>query len=135
MAIAAAEKEYEAIDTHHGHNFLLLIKAHHINIGGFPTPGGGTHSYPADLFSMRWLGLEAKAEESLVSDLHSLVALEKDERGRLHLRPYHKSFSDFLEDQSRAEDLFVPKARVYAHVAKCFTQHIINSQLDFDSGA
>ena len=131
----AAKNAYEALDTHDGRDFLLLFRAHHINIRGFPTGFGFTYRPPADFLSLHCLGLEAKAEESLVSDLRSLVIFAKDESGDLRLYLYHKSFSDFLEEESRAKELFVPAARVHAHIAKCFMQHVIDCQLDFDSGA
>jgi hypothetical protein len=39
-----------------------------------------------------------------------------------------------LEEKSRAKDLFVPEARVHAHFAKCFMRHIIQYELDINSG-
>ncbi|KAJ2928001.1 hypothetical protein H1R20_g9093, partial [Candolleomyces eurysporus] len=132
--LSAAKNAYEAVDTHHGRDFLLLFRAHHINISGFHIYSM-THTQSTTFFSTHWLGLEARAEESLVSDLRSLVALTRMGDGRSYLRLYHKSFSDFLEGESRAKDLFVPEARVYMHIAKCFMQRIIDCRLDFDSGA
>ncbi|RXW16678.1 hypothetical protein EST38_g9174 [Candolleomyces aberdarensis] len=129
--LLAAKNAYEAVDTHHGRDFLLLFRAQHINISGIRAHGRMLEQ-SATFLSSRWLGLEARAEESLVSDLHSLVALERN-GVYLSLRLYHKSFSDFLEGESRSKDLFVPEARVYAHIAKCFMQHIIDYPLDFDS--
>ncbi|RXW19339.1 hypothetical protein EST38_g6503 [Candolleomyces aberdarensis] len=128
-----AKKAYEAVDTHHGHDFLLLFRAHHMNIAGFYSSFlSAVLGCPADVLSAL-LGLEARAEDILFSDLHSLVALEKDDKGGLCLRLYHKSFSDFLEQGSRAKDLFVPQSSVYTHLAKRCMQHIIESPLDFDS--
>jgi hypothetical protein len=132
--LLAAKKAYEAVDTHSGRDFLMLVKAHHINTR-HDTTYGVTRDYTADFFSEHWLGLEARAEESLISDLHSLVALERDSRGNSRLRLYHKSFSDFLDEESRAKDLFVSNARVYMHIAKYFMRCIIECQLDSDSGA
>jgi hypothetical protein len=63
------------------------------------------------------------------------MALETDEYGHFGLHFYHKSFSDFLEEPSRAKNLFVPLSRVYMHLAKCCMQHIIECPLDFDSRA
>ena len=80
------------------------------------------------------LGLEARAEDILFSDLRSLVTLE-DDGSDLRLRLYHKSFSDFLQEKSRAKELFVPESRVFTHLSKCFMQHIIECPLDFDSRA
>ncbi|RXW13666.1 hypothetical protein EST38_g12188 [Candolleomyces aberdarensis] len=129
--LLAAKNAYEAVESHHGRDFLLLFKAHHMGVTGF-------HYYAlsgnpaADLLSAL-LCLEARAKETLISDLRSLVALKTDGDGDLRLRLYHKSFSDFLQEPSRAKDLFVPEDRVYTHLASCFMQHIIECPLDFDS--
>ncbi|KAJ2926657.1 hypothetical protein H1R20_g10429, partial [Candolleomyces eurysporus] len=131
--LSAAKHAYEAVDTHHGRDFLLLFRAHHIIITGIKY-GSTVLQPPADVFSTL-LGLEARAEESLTSDLRSLVAIERDSTGNSRLRMYHKSFSDFMEAESRANDLFVPRSRVYVHLAKCCMQHIIECPLDFDSRA
>ncbi|RXW15558.1 hypothetical protein EST38_g10294 [Candolleomyces aberdarensis] len=131
--LLAAKSAYEAVDTHLGRDFLLLFRAHHIGITGFRfNPGPTMISPSADILSAL-LCLEATAEEVLVSDLRSLVAFETDERGDLCLRLYHKSFSDFLEEESRAKDLFVSQSRVYAHLAKCCMQLIVECPLEFDS--
>ncbi|KAJ2935807.1 hypothetical protein H1R20_g1291, partial [Candolleomyces eurysporus] len=130
-----AKNAYEAVDSHHGRDFLLLFRAHHINIRGFRMYGSG-QQHSANSFSVHWLGLEARAEESLISDLRSLVVPEKDDNFvNFRLRLYHKSFSDFLEQESRAKDLFVPAARVEAYIAKCFMQRIIECRLNFGSRA
>ncbi|RXW17449.1 hypothetical protein EST38_g8407, partial [Candolleomyces aberdarensis] len=129
--LLAAKNAYEAVESHHGRNFLLLFKAHHMGVTGF-------HSFAiirrpaADLLSAL-LCLEARAEETIISDLRSLVALKTDDDGNLGLRLYHKSFSDFLREACRAKDLFVPEDQVYTHLASCFMQHIIECPLDFDS--
>ncbi|KAJ2921850.1 hypothetical protein H1R20_g15244, partial [Candolleomyces eurysporus] len=130
--LLAAKNAYEAVDTHHGRDFLLLFRAHEINVAGFASGSSLPLRFPADVLSVL-LGLEAGAEESLVSDLHSLVALEKENDGDLRLHLYHKSFSDFLGEESRSKDLFVAPSRVYTHRAKCCMQHILECSLDFDS--
>ncbi|KAJ2927643.1 hypothetical protein H1R20_g9454, partial [Candolleomyces eurysporus] len=122
--LLAAKNAYEAVDTHRGRDFLLLFRVYHSN--DYLT------RMSADTLSVL-LGLELGAEESLVSDLHSLVVLEKESSGRLHLRQYHKSYSDFLETETRAKDLFVSRSRVCAHLAKCCMQYIIECPLDFVS--
>jgi hypothetical protein len=132
--LLAAKDTYEAVDTHHGRNFLLLIKAHHIAIEGFRIRTEIFTTYPADILASL-LCLEFQAEEALISDLRSLVALETDDDGKLRLRLYHKSFSDFFEEPSRAKDLFIPESRVYMHLAKCLMQHIIRCPVDSDSRA
>ncbi|RXW19305.1 hypothetical protein EST38_g6532 [Candolleomyces aberdarensis] len=132
--LSAANNAYEAVDTHHGRDFLLLFRAHHIHMSGFRAYGTKFHQGAA-FFSLYWLGLEARAEESLVSDLRSLVTFDRASNGFLFLRLYHKSFSDFLEGESRAKDLFVSEARVYTHIAKCLMQRLMDCSLDFDRGA
>ncbi|KAJ2912172.1 hypothetical protein MD484_g8241, partial [Candolleomyces efflorescens] len=129
--LSDAKEAYEAVDTHEGRDFVLLFRVYHVNIGGFQT-SGTTSQYPEDLLSVL-LCSEAQAEETLISDLRSLVALKMDERGKTRLHLYHKSFSDFLEEPSRAKDLFVPESRVYVHLAKCMMRYIIECPLNFNS--
>ncbi|RXW17452.1 hypothetical protein EST38_g8399 [Candolleomyces aberdarensis] len=133
--LLAAKTAYEAVDIHHGRNFLLLLTAHHINAGGTEALCDSLHlSIPADVLTAL-LCLEATGEESLISDLRSLVTLETDGNGDSRLRLYHKSFSDFLAAESRAQALFLPTSRVVTHLAKCCMQHIIECPLDVNSGA
>ncbi|KAJ2935106.1 hypothetical protein H1R20_g2010, partial [Candolleomyces eurysporus] len=132
IILLAAKNAYEAVDTHHGRNFLLLFKAHQLCATGLHFDPTIIIRPPPDLLSAL-LSLEARAEESLISDLRSLVTLEKDEFGRLRLRLYHKSFSDFLEAESRAQALFVSKSRILTHLAKCCMRRIIECPLDFNS--
>ena len=53
--------------------------------------------------------------------------LEENASGTMELAVYHKSFSDFMNEESRAKDLFVPESRVETHLAKCCMQRIIES--------
>ncbi|KAJ2923821.1 hypothetical protein H1R20_g13280, partial [Candolleomyces eurysporus] len=122
--LSAAKNAYEAVDSHHRRDFLLLLRVYHTGISKL--------GFPVDVLSAL-LCLEPRAEEVLISDLRSLVALETDSVRGLRLHLYHKTFSDFLEEPSRAKDLFVPESRVYAHLPKCFMQYIIKCPLDFDS--
>ncbi|RXW15765.1 hypothetical protein EST38_g10096 [Candolleomyces aberdarensis] len=131
--LLAAKNAYEAVDTHQGRDFLLLFKTHHSNVAGFDNFKDYTLVQPPAEILSALLGLEAGAEESLISDLRSLVTLETDAYGGLRLRLYHKSFSDFLEEETRAKALFVSKSRVKTHLAKCLMQQIIECPLDFDS--
>ena len=126
-----AKEAYEAVDAHSGRDFLLLFRVYHVNVSGFQLGSGFTSQYPPDRLSAL-LRLEPQAEETLVSDLRSLVALETDEHDEAPLRLYHKSFSDFFEEESRAKDLFVPPSRVYTHLAKCCMQHILECPLFLD---
>jgi hypothetical protein len=131
--LSTAKDIYEAVDTHHGRDFLLLFRALQMGSGsgfylGHPSVSHVRRS--ADVLSAL-LCLEAQAEEALILDLRSLVALNADR----HLHLYHKSFSDFLEEPSRAKDLFVSKYRVCAHLAKCLMQCTIECPLDINSRA
>jgi hypothetical protein len=132
--LLAAKNTYEAVDTHHGRNFLLLFRALQMGSTGSGFDLGHTSvgevQRSADVLSAL-LCLEAQGEEALILDLRSLVALNA--RRDLHL--YHKSFSDFLQEPSRAKDLFVPESWVYTHLARCFMQRTIEFPLDINSCA
>ncbi|KAJ2930757.1 hypothetical protein H1R20_g6342, partial [Candolleomyces eurysporus] len=131
--LLSAKIAYEAVDTHHGRNFLLLFRAQHMNVDAFYISSVGLHlRYPADVLSAL-LGLEARAEDILFSDLRSLVTYEKGRSGGFYLRLYHKTLTDFLEEKSRAKELFVPAFCVHVLLAKRCMQHIIECPLDFDS--
>jgi hypothetical protein len=132
-----AKNAYEAVDSHHGRDFLLLFRMYHVEITGFMLHAeiARSVSFVADVLSAL-LSLEPQGEETLISDLRCLVAFKPGRwQNQLRLHMYHKSFSDFLEEPSRAKDLFVPESRVYTHLAKCLTQHIIKCPLDLDSRA
>jgi hypothetical protein len=116
-----AKNAYESVDTHSGQDFLLLLKIHHMNAvdGVFYSHSGRKHPKPylTDLF-----GLGDESVEILISDLHSLLSIEMDDDS--YLRILHKSFSDFLNTESRAKDLFVPPSHAYSHLAKCCLLYI-----------
>jgi hypothetical protein len=42
-----------------------------------------------------------------------------------YLRILHKSFSDFLNTESRAKNLFIPPSHAYLHLAKCSLLYIL----------
>ncbi|KAJ2918711.1 hypothetical protein MD484_g1710, partial [Candolleomyces efflorescens] len=130
--LRTAKDTYEVIDTNHERDFLLLFRAQHLNGAGPSIWMPWIASLPADSLSVL-LGLESRAEEILISDLHSLVVLERDKNQDLRLHMYHKSFSDFLDEESRSKDLFIPPSRVHTHLAKCLMQHIIDCPVDLDS--
>ncbi|KAJ2935784.1 hypothetical protein H1R20_g1312, partial [Candolleomyces eurysporus] len=115
-----AKEAYEAVDTHSGHDFLLLLKVFHMKATGAFDLFHHHHIYEL-------LNLENNLLDVLALDLHSLVYLEEDEPGTMELNMYHKSFSDFMYEESRAKDLFVPYSRIYTHIAKCCTQRILES--------
>jgi hypothetical protein len=120
--LSAAKDAYENVDTHSRRDFMLLFRAYHIN---FTT---GFKEKESDLVGLQFdaevlnttLRLETGAHKSLMSDLYSLVTL-RDEK--LHL--YHKSLSDFLEQESRSGTLFVANSRVYTYIAQCCLQTIL----------
>ncbi|KAJ2913559.1 hypothetical protein MD484_g6852, partial [Candolleomyces efflorescens] len=130
--LSAAKEAYEAVDIHEGRNFLLLFRVYHVNISSFQLGSSLTHQSSAEGLSAL-LRLEPQAEQTLISDLRSLAFLEKGADGDLSLRLYHKSFSDFLQEPSRAKDLFVPQSQVYTHLAKGMMRYIIECPLDFES--
>ncbi|KAJ2935967.1 hypothetical protein H1R20_g1126, partial [Candolleomyces eurysporus] len=102
--LSNAKEAYEAVDAHRGRDFLLFIRMFHI--------GERRLLYDSEI---------------LASDLRSLVYLEEDELGTMQLTVYHKSFSDFMNEEIRADDLFVSRPHVYTHLAKCCMQRIIKS--------
>ncbi|RXW11840.1 hypothetical protein EST38_g14015 [Candolleomyces aberdarensis] len=109
--LSTAKNAYEAVDTNGDRDFLLLLRTHHLNISARIYDW----TFPANVLSMV-LGLGSGGEEDLFSDLRSLLTLKKDGSGNSTLRLYHKSFSDFLEEESRAKALFVPRSRPYTHL-------------------
>ncbi|KAJ2923765.1 hypothetical protein H1R20_g13328, partial [Candolleomyces eurysporus] len=131
--LSSAKKAYEAVDTHRGRDFLLLFRAHHMNVKLFHTPSANIYlCFSPDVLSAL-LGLEAGAEDVLFSDIRSLVTLEEGHDGDLRLHLYHKSFSDFLEEESRAKEFFIPESCVCTHLSKRCMQLIVECPLDFDS--
>jgi hypothetical protein len=120
-----AKNAYEAVDTHSGRDFLILLQIHHRNIAhGFPRSDYGVFRLlKCDITHL--LGLGDESVEILISDLHSLLSIKDDKEVYLHI--LHKSFSDFLDTESRAKDLFVSRSRVYEHLAKYCLLHIIRS--------
>ncbi|RXW12180.1 hypothetical protein EST38_g13674 [Candolleomyces aberdarensis] len=128
--LSTAKNAYEAVDTNSDRDFLLLLGIHHLNIYRHYRDW----YFSANVLSMV-LGIGAGAEDDLISDLRSLLTLERDDSGDSTLRLYHKSFSDFLQEESRANALFVPRSRLYTHLAKCCIQKIWECLLDLDSCA
>ncbi|KAJ2928257.1 hypothetical protein H1R20_g8829, partial [Candolleomyces eurysporus] len=120
--LSAAKELYEAVDTNQGGNFLLLLRAHHIN-SDYRVAGT---KWDAHAFS-EILTLEREAHEVLISDLHSLVVFLP-----YHFVPsifiemsfYHRSFSEFLDSEIRARSLFVPETQVKEYVLEAVVQGI-----------
>jgi hypothetical protein len=123
-----AKGAYEAVDTHSGRDFLLLLKISLLELAsGLPSGCGyGGGETGIDVVTAL-LNLESDALEILTLDLRSLVCLKEDTPGTRYLAAYHKSLYDFMDEKSRAKDLFVPIAPIYTHLAKCSMQRIIES--------
>ncbi|RXW12250.1 hypothetical protein EST38_g13604 [Candolleomyces aberdarensis] len=117
--LLAAKNAYEAVDTHRGRDFTLLF----VNLWMF-TDVHFTVFIPADTLSAL-LGIEARGEKNLISDLRSLVTLGTDGDGDLILEVYHKSFADFLHEESRSKDFFISQFRSHLHLTKCCLQRIL----------
>ncbi|RXW15602.1 hypothetical protein EST38_g10259 [Candolleomyces aberdarensis] len=113
--LSNAKEAYEAVDAHSGRDFLLLLNMVRFDLGVF-----------RDLLNAL-LNLEHNALEILTLDLRSLLYLREDKSGTMDVASYHKSLFDFMAEENRAKDLYVPASRVYAHVTKCYMQHIIES--------
>ncbi|KAJ2936400.1 hypothetical protein H1R20_g696, partial [Candolleomyces eurysporus] len=134
--LSAAKFAYENVDTHSRRDFLLLFRAYHIN---FTT---GFKESASDLVGLQFdaevlnatLHLEPGAHENLMSDLHSLVTL-RDDNGTIKLYFYHKSLSDFLEQESRSKSFFMPTSRVHTYIAKCCLRTIIRCPLELNPRA
>ncbi|RXW21486.1 hypothetical protein EST38_g4349 [Candolleomyces aberdarensis] len=117
-----AKEEYEASNTD-GHDFLLLIRVYHLMYRG-------DWNWPFGVKALAWLlKLEENAHEKLLWDLRSLITTTPgtwvfSSIPDRYLRFYHKSFSDFLDDESRSKDLFVSEKRGEVHVAQLCLRHI-----------
>ncbi|KAJ3521841.1 hypothetical protein NMY22_g12146 [Coprinellus aureogranulatus] len=109
--LVTAKNAYESVDTNAKRNFLVLFNAYRVHMErdlqyvqkAFRRPPiFETHDH--------LLGLEKGGCAVLISDLHSLVAVEidlKGEWGYERFRYYHKSFQDFLDSEARSGSLFV----------------------------
>ncbi|KAF6761118.1 hypothetical protein DFP72DRAFT_1165610 [Ephemerocybe angulata] len=72
--------------------------------------------------------LELGTCEIIFCDLRSLISVT-DKVGA-PLQPYHKSFFDFLEDEDRAGDAYVPRMRVVEHLARCLLDRMSEISLE-----
>ncbi|KAJ2924146.1 hypothetical protein H1R20_g12947, partial [Candolleomyces eurysporus] len=115
--LLSAKKAYEAVNAHKGHDFLLLFRMFHLQARG--------SLYKSNTVPNCLLNLEDNTLEILTFDLRSLVYLEEDESGTVVLNEYHKSLSDFMDDESRSMGLSVPVSRVHAHLATCLMEYIL----------
>ncbi|KAJ2925891.1 hypothetical protein H1R20_g11205, partial [Candolleomyces eurysporus] len=124
--LTIAKEAYEAVDISNERDFVLLFRAYHVAaVTGIRCPNDvGSYILSSVLSLNRILSLGETAHETLVSDLHSLVRYRPDAARDFKLHVYHRSFTEFLEDESRSKHLFVSSSRVYGHIAKCSFRHI-----------
>jgi hypothetical protein len=124
--LSTAKIAYEAVDTHSERDFLLLFRAYHFSVTrGFIGPDSLQPYHISNEELNDYLQLERGAHETTISDLRSLVSICPGPSSGTQVRFYHQSFSDFLNEQARSKDLFVPESRVHTHLAKCFLQTVI----------
>ncbi|KAJ2919435.1 hypothetical protein MD484_g1002, partial [Candolleomyces efflorescens] len=116
--LTAAKESYEAVDTNQGRNFLLLFRAHQINVEQHL----GWRWFARDFDE--FLNLKRGSYNVLLSDLHSLVTFESFAMNSVNIRFYHKSFSDFLDSETRAKSLFVAEIQVKEYVSEVILQRI-----------
>jgi hypothetical protein len=122
--LTTAKESYEAVDTNRGRSFLLLLRAHHIN-------SEAVLGFPAHTFD-EILGLPSGTWEVLVSDLHSLVALPSNsiDPEFVQMKFYHRSFSEFLDSETRASNLFIAVIQVKEYVSEVILQRISRLSLE-----
>ncbi|KAJ2927426.1 hypothetical protein H1R20_g9662, partial [Candolleomyces eurysporus] len=125
--LSTAKESYEAVDTNRGRNFLLLLRAHHIN-SDYRVGGRGWAAQEFDEI----LNLERNAHEALVSDLHSLLIfhLRPDVLGYLEMHFYHRSFAEFLDNEARSKNLFITETQVKAYISEGLVQVINQVSLE-----
>jgi hypothetical protein len=122
--LTAAKESYEAVDTNLGRNFLLLFRAHQINSHGYL----GWMEFAHDFDEL--LNLERGTHEVLVSDLHSLVAVDSVGLNSVKIRFYHRSFSEFLDSETRAKNLFIAEIQVKEYVLEATLERINRLSLE-----
>ncbi|KAJ2912121.1 hypothetical protein MD484_g8298, partial [Candolleomyces efflorescens] len=121
-------KAKEAYEDLNGCDFLLLLNAYRLNMDR------NNDHIVQDLNHL--LCSERDAHLWLLSDLRSLITTDAypDHRASgqhlLQLRMYHKSFLDFLSDESRSKELFFPKSEVLKFVARRCLCHINSAYLE-----
>ncbi|KAJ2927771.1 hypothetical protein H1R20_g9324, partial [Candolleomyces eurysporus] len=127
--LSTAKESYEAVDTNRGHDFLFLIRAHQMN-----SEGRAHLMYSARDFdeSIGIIGLQGGHYQFLFSDLHSLVWFREMPVSTPKLRErmefYHRSFSDFLDSEIRAQHLFLSETRVRKCVTKACLQKLLQCE-------
>ncbi|RXW19234.1 hypothetical protein EST38_g6631 [Candolleomyces aberdarensis] len=122
----AAKTAYEAVDIHSDRDFLLPFRAYQINATRGFTNIDSTFNYGFSNEELNGLlCMDHGTDAILVSDLRSLVTINPHDPHGTTMHLYHKSFSDFLDEESRSKELFVSYPRVRTHLAKCFLQNVI----------
>jgi hypothetical protein len=119
--LTAAKESYEAVDTNQGRNFLLLFRAHQVNSDRRLGWMWSAH----DLDEL--LNLE---RGTLVSDLHSLVACDSFGVDFVNIRFYHRSFSEFLDSETRAKNMFIAEIQVKEYVSEVTLERINRLSLE-----
>ncbi|KAJ2914171.1 hypothetical protein MD484_g6226, partial [Candolleomyces efflorescens] len=124
-----AKIAYESVDMHSGRDFLLIFNIHHTNTSeGLLKDVYSNHQLSRSAVT-QCLDLESDSLEILISDLHSLVSIRTPDAfsPNSYLHIHHKSFSDFLNSETRAKDFFVSRSRIYEHLIKCSLHRILRS--------
>jgi hypothetical protein len=144
--LRAAKYAYEAVDTHNGRDFLVLLRIYQLNFSGNLVPLGAI--IPLDSLSYL-LHLERNAAEILAWDLRCLSlqhnsGIDRDTVHTLDSAPapvpakneheyvFYKSFVDFWDEDRRAKELFVDFSRICTHLAKCCMHHIAQCSLEIN---
>ncbi|KAJ2928129.1 hypothetical protein H1R20_g8971, partial [Candolleomyces eurysporus] len=124
--LSTAKELYDAVDTNRGRDFLLLLRAHQMNadhrIGGTQ---GSIRSFD------EIISLEEGGHQVLFSDLHSLVFVRQDPKYtklREEMHFYHRSFSEFLDSEFRAQHLFVSETRVRQYVVESCLRKLLQTE-------
>ncbi|KAJ2936399.1 hypothetical protein H1R20_g695, partial [Candolleomyces eurysporus] len=125
--LSSAKNNYEKIHGDPHPNFLLLFRIYHLKDA---IPLDWDLSLRDIKSFNRILDLEENAHEILLQDLHTLVAVKPTSDGGLRLDFCHETLSEFLDSAGRAGDLFVPRSRAYAYIAKCCVYKINQCPLE-----
>ncbi|RXW15781.1 hypothetical protein EST38_g10071 [Candolleomyces aberdarensis] len=125
--LSTAKELYEAVDTNRGQDFLFLIRAHELNAQD-SLPFGSTASCFDEFMDI--IGFqEGGGHQVLFSDLHSLVFFEQipldNNKSWEQISFYHRSFSEFLDNEIRAQHLFVSETRVLETVTNSCLQKLL----------
>ncbi|KAJ2935806.1 hypothetical protein H1R20_g1290, partial [Candolleomyces eurysporus] len=130
--LSTAKELYEAVDTHRGRDFVLLIRAHQMNSTGRVGIMSNIRHFD------EIIGLEEGGNEVLFSDLHSLVFFRQSLTSTFgevwqQVHFYHQSFSEFLNSKIRAQYFFISERRVREYVVKSCLQRLPHHEDFLDS--